>query len=169
MSNHLHVLLEVPPGCEKGESLGLSEEELFRRPGELYSRNYTASVAREIEEAEALISGNYPGAGELTKAERARNVKLGEEVLEAIHVRYSFRMNSLSEFFKGMLYRRALGIVIFEELEIEGHKAGEFVFERACELFQAFVDRSAKCSHHKMGGIDEVDLEKIPGKGARAL
>ena len=31
MSNHLHVLLEVPPGCGKGESLGLSEEELLRR------------------------------------------------------------------------------------------------------------------------------------------
>jgi hypothetical protein len=29
MITHLHVLLEVPPGCEKGESLGLSEEELF--------------------------------------------------------------------------------------------------------------------------------------------
>jgi putative transposase len=105
MSNHLHVLLEVPPGCEKRESLGLSEEELLRRLGGLYSRNYTASVAREIEEAKALISGKYPGTGDLTKAERARNVKLGEEALEAIHVRYSYRMHSLSEFFKGMLQR----------------------------------------------------------------
>ncbi len=105
MSNHLHVLLEVPPGCEKRESLGLSEEELLRRLGGLYSRNYTASVAREIEEAKALISGEYPGTGDLTKAERARNVKLGEEALEAIHVRYSYRMHSLSEFFKGMLQR----------------------------------------------------------------
>jgi hypothetical protein len=105
MSNHLHVLLEVPPGCEKGESLGLSEEELLRRLGGLYSRNYTASVAREIEEAKALISGEYPGVGELTKVARARNVKVGEETLKAIHVRYSFRMHSLSEFFKGMLQR----------------------------------------------------------------
>jgi len=105
MSNHLHVLLEVPPGCEKGESLGLSEEELLRRLEGLYSRNSTASVAREIEEAKALISGGYPDLGELTKAERARNLRLGEEALEAIHVRYSFRMHSLSEFFKGMLQR----------------------------------------------------------------
>ncbi len=37
MSNHLHVLLEVPPGCGKGESLGLSEEELLRRLGGLWS------------------------------------------------------------------------------------------------------------------------------------
>ena len=100
MSNHLHVLLEVPPGCEKGESLGLSEEELLRRLGGLYSRNYLAAVAREIEEAKALISGDYAGVEELSKEERARKVRLGEEALEAIHVRYSFRMHSLSEFFK---------------------------------------------------------------------
>jgi hypothetical protein len=59
MSNHLHVLLEVPPGCEKGRSLGLSEEELLRRLGGLYSRNYTAAVAREIEEAKGLILFEY--------------------------------------------------------------------------------------------------------------
>jgi putative transposase len=105
MSNHLHVLLEVPPGCEKGESLGLSEEELLRRLGGLYSRNSTAAVAREIEEAKGLISGDYAGVEELSKEERARKVRLGEEALEAIHVRYSFRMHSLSEFFKGMLQR----------------------------------------------------------------
>ncbi|MFT6178790.1 MAG: hypothetical protein ACJA1W_001131 [Akkermansiaceae bacterium] len=59
MGNHLKVLLEVPPGCEKGESLGLSEEELLRRLGGLYSRNYTAAVAREIEEAKGLILFDY--------------------------------------------------------------------------------------------------------------
>ena len=105
MSNHLHVLLEVPPGCEKGESLGLSDEELLRRLGGLYSRNTTALIRKEMEAAKALVSGNYPGVAELTKAERARNVRLGEEALEAIHVRYSYRMHSLSEFFKGMLQR----------------------------------------------------------------
>ncbi|MEJ6643610.1 MAG: transposase, partial [Akkermansiaceae bacterium] len=105
MSNHLHVLLEVPPGCEKGESLGRSDEELVRRLGGLYSRNATALVRKEMEAAKALISGDYPGVADLTKAERARNVRLGEEALEAIHVRYSYRMHSLSEFFKGMLQR----------------------------------------------------------------
>jgi hypothetical protein len=59
MITHLHVLLEVPPGCEKGESLGLSEEELLRRLGGLYSRNSTAAVAREIEEAKGLIFFEY--------------------------------------------------------------------------------------------------------------
>ncbi|YCM45256.1 transposase [Verrucomicrobiaceae bacterium 227] len=105
MSNHLHVLLEVPPGCEKGESLGLSDEALLRRLGGLYSRNATEAVRREMEAAKALISGDYPGVKELTKVERVRNIRLGEEALEAIHVRYSYRMHSLSEFFKGMLQR----------------------------------------------------------------
>ncbi len=111
MSNHLHVLLEVPPGCEKGESLGLSDEELLRRLGGLYSRSYTASVAREIEEAKRMISGESLEEEEgeegraLTQEERARNVRLGKEMLEAIHLRYSYRMHSLSEFFKGMLQR----------------------------------------------------------------
>jgi len=41
----------------------------------------------------------------LTREERERNVRLGTEMLEAIHVRYSYRMHSLSEFFKGMLQR----------------------------------------------------------------
>ena len=105
MSNHLHVLLEVPRGCGKGESLGLSDDELLRRLGGLYSRNATEAIEREIAAAKALISGDYPGVAELTKLERVRNMRLGEEALEAIHVRYSYRMHSLSEFFKGMLQR----------------------------------------------------------------
>ena len=105
MSNHLHVLLEVPPGCGKGDSLGLSDDELLRRLGGLYSRKATNLVRREIEAARAMISEDYLGVEELTKAERARNVKMGKDALEAVHVRYSYRMHSLSEFFKGMLQR----------------------------------------------------------------
>jgi REP element-mobilizing transposase RayT len=84
MSNYLHVLLEVPPGCEKRESLGLSEEELLRRLGGLYSRNYTASVAREIEEAKALISLEYRkiliSAG-MEQGEERGNVKTKQRVV----------------------------------------------------------------------------------------
>ena len=106
MSNHLHVLLEVPPGCEKGESLGLSDEELLRRLGGLYSKNYTAMVTREIEAARTLMSETLNTDGEkLARLEREENERLGQEALEEIHVRYSYRMHSLSEFFKGMLQR----------------------------------------------------------------
>ena len=37
--------------------------------------------------------------------EREENERSGREMLEGIHVRYSYRMHSLSEFFKGMLQR----------------------------------------------------------------
>jgi len=108
MSNHLHVLLEVPPGCEKGEVLGLSDEELLHRLGGLYTRNQTKLVAREIEEARALIEGRSAEGGVVPESETAKREKMrkdGEEWLHEIHARYSYRMHSLSEFFKGMLQR----------------------------------------------------------------
>jgi REP element-mobilizing transposase RayT len=108
MSNHFHVLLEVPPGCGKGESLGLSDEELLHRLGGLYSRNHTRLVEREIQEARRLMEGKTPAGeviGESEVAKRRRMRKDGEKALHEIHVRYSYRMHSLSEFFKGMLHR----------------------------------------------------------------
>jgi len=108
MSNHLHVLLEVPPGCEKGESLGLSNEELLHRLGGLYSRNHTRLIEREIEEARGLLEGQTPEGEEVPASEVAKRRKMkkeGEEWLHEIHARYSYRMHSLSEFFKGMLQR----------------------------------------------------------------
>lgn len=108
MSNHLHVLLEVPPGCAKGETLGLSDEELLHRLGGLYSRNQTKLVAREIEEARALMEGRTADGEVVPTSETAKREKMrkdGEEWLHEIHVRYSYRMHSLSEFFKGMLQR----------------------------------------------------------------
>jgi len=105
MSNHIHVLLEVPPGCRKGENLGLSDEELLHRLGGLYSRNQTAKVGREIEAARRMISGNDPEFEELPAHERAQLRRAGDKMLKEIHVRYSYRMHSLSEFFKGLLQR----------------------------------------------------------------
>jgi len=108
MSNHLHVLLEVPPGCEKGGSLGLSNEELIHRLGGLYSRNHTRLIEKEIEEARELMAGRTPEGEVVPSSEVAKRRKMkkdGEEWLHEIHARYSYRMHSLSEFFKGMLQR----------------------------------------------------------------
>ena len=115
MSNHLHVLLEVPEGCKKGESLGLTNDELLRRLGGLYSRGYCASVAAEIAEAEELITGRIQeveGAARLEEYPPAEQKKMiaaakvrGEQLMAEIHARYSYRMHSLSEFFKGLLHR----------------------------------------------------------------
>ncbi|MEN8740352.1 MAG: transposase [Phaeobacter gallaeciensis] len=92
MSNHIHVLLEVPPGCEKGERLDLTDEELIHRLGGLYSRNHTALVARELEAARALIAGKTP-EGEVVPetevARRRRMKKEGEEWLHEIHAPHS--------------------------------------------------------------------------------
>jgi len=110
MSNHLHVLLEVPEGCQKGASLGLANDELLRRLGGLYSRGYCASVAAEIAEAEELIAGRIhevEGAARLEEYPPAEQKKMiaaakvrGEQLMAEIHARYSYRMHSLSEFFQ---------------------------------------------------------------------
>ena len=115
MSNPLHVLLEVPEGCQKGASLGLTNDELLRRLGGLSSRGYCASVAAEIAEAEELIAGRIhevEGAARLEEYSPAERKKMiaaakvrGERLLAEIHARYSDRMHSLSEFFKGLLHR----------------------------------------------------------------
>ena len=100
MTNHFHLLLEVPEGCGKGETLELSDEELLRRLGGLYSKAYVKGVEREIAEARLLISGRYDGAERLDKAGLAKNANLGERQLKEIQARYSYRMHSLSEFMK---------------------------------------------------------------------
>ena len=43
------------------------------------------------------------------------------------------------------VYCRALGFVIRKELKIEAHQTGEFLFERAGQVIETFVDRPAKC------------------------
>lgn len=105
MTNHFHILLEVPPGCEKGESLGLSDEELLRRLGGLYSRSYVAGVERKMEEAKKLISDDWEGAKDLDEKALVKARRAGKKMLQEIHVRYSYRMHSLSEFMKGLLQR----------------------------------------------------------------
>jgi len=50
MSNHFHVLLEVPPMPEGG----ISNEELFRRLGVFYSEAQVAEIAKEMESAASV-------------------------------------------------------------------------------------------------------------------
>jgi len=106
MTNHFHLLLEVPDGCDKGEVLSsMSDGELIRRLGGLYSKTYVAGVERAVEEARKLISGRYGGVENLTKVEIEKNAEYGRQQLHEIHARYSYRMHSLSEFMKGFLQR----------------------------------------------------------------
>ena len=83
MSNHFHILLEVPPRPENG----LTDEELLRRLRVLYSKT-------EVEEVRVFL-----------EACRARGDEGGEREAQEIHQRFTRRMYDLSEFMKGVQQR----------------------------------------------------------------
>jgi putative transposase len=91
MSNHFHLLLEVPLIAESG----LADEELLKRLSALYSEAFVAGVAGELAEAR--------GAG--VDLDAAKNGGLGEAQVAEIHARFTYRMHDLSEFMKGLLIR----------------------------------------------------------------
>ena len=80
MSNHIHLLLEVPPMPEGG----FTDEGLLARLRAIYNEAEVAEVAKEL--AEARKSGVV------------RRV-------EEIHGRYVYRMHDLSEFMKTLMQR----------------------------------------------------------------
>jgi putative transposase len=80
MSNHFHVLLEVPPVPE----CGIADELLLKRLAALYSEAFVAGVAAELAAAR----------------------KDGDQALAAeIHARFTYRMHDLSQFMKTLLQR----------------------------------------------------------------
>jgi REP element-mobilizing transposase RayT len=80
MSNHFHILLEVPPR----ETLSFNDESLLKRLGTVYSEAFVASVAKELAEARA---------------------EQNEEYVAEIYARFTYRMHNLSEFMKTLLQR----------------------------------------------------------------
>jgi len=80
MSNHFHLLLEVPPMPVNG----LSDAELLDRLSMIYPEGTVAEVAKQL--AEAAGSGN-------------------EHYRQQIHARYTYRMHDLSQFMKTLLQR----------------------------------------------------------------
>ena len=80
MSNHFHILLEVPPVLEEG----VSDEELLKRLSATNSEAFVAVVGEELAEARA----------EQTETRVAE-----------IHARFTYRMHDLSEFMKTLLQR----------------------------------------------------------------
>ena len=85
MSNHLHVLLEVPP-MKAG---GLSDEELFRRLRAIYPDAVVDEVATELREARKKVCEGLAQ----------------EAVVTRIHERFTYRMHDLGEFMKTLLQR----------------------------------------------------------------
>jgi REP element-mobilizing transposase RayT len=86
MDNHFHLLLEVPPMPEGG----LSDEELQKRMSAIYSEAFVAGVAKELADAK---TATYPNEGGMVEA------------VAAIHKRFTYRMQDLGEFMKGLLQR----------------------------------------------------------------
>jgi len=80
MSNHFHILLEVPP-MPAG---GISDEEFVKRLRAIYSDGLVGSVAKELKEAREKGLTTYA---------------------EQIHQRYTYRMHDLSQFMKTLLQR----------------------------------------------------------------
>ena len=80
MSNHSHILLEVPPMPDGG----ISDEELLKRLRSLYSEGLVDGVAKE------LTYARQKGRADL---------------VTAIHGRYTYRMHDLSEFMRTLMQR----------------------------------------------------------------
>ncbi len=80
LSNHFHLLLEVPSMPDGG----ISAEQLLDRLGAIQSEAFVAGVAKELEDAR--LAGNDDRVGE-------------------IHGRFTYRMHNLSEFMKTLLQR----------------------------------------------------------------
>jgi putative transposase len=91
MSNHFHLMLEVPP-MEVG---GLTDEALLKRLSALYSEAFVASVAAELTEARKLDAAETGSATVSSSVARVAEV----------HARFTYRMHDLSEFMKGLLIR----------------------------------------------------------------
>ena len=86
MCNHFHLLLEVPPMAEGG----ISEKVLMTRLGAIYSEAFVAGVAKELADARAAVYAVESGL---------------REALAAVHERFTYRMQDLGEFMKGLLQR----------------------------------------------------------------
>lgn len=86
MCNHFHLLLEVPPMADSG----LSDKELLKRLSAIYSEAFVAGVAKELAEARTAVYVEESGL---------------EDALAAIRKRFTYRMQNLGEFMKGLLQR----------------------------------------------------------------
>ena len=86
MDNHFHLLLEVPPMAE----VGISDKQLLKRLSAIYGEAFVAGVAQELADARSATYTSDSGMN---------------EAVSAIHKRFTYRMQDLAEFMKGLLQR----------------------------------------------------------------
>jgi putative transposase len=87
MCNHFHLLLEVTSRPKEA----LTDEELLKRLGALYSKAFVATVATELKDAREVVAQGMAADG--------------EAYVQRIHERFTYRMHDLSEFMKTLLQR----------------------------------------------------------------
>ena len=123
MSNHFHLLLEVPPPPPGG----LDDSALLQRLSALYSEAFVAEVATELMEARKDTAGGMDGMDRASAADRGSVASAADGIdrtsavggmdkasaadsmsalrVAKIHARFTYRMHDLSEFMKGLLIR----------------------------------------------------------------
>jgi putative transposase len=86
MCNHFHLLLEVPPIADSE----IPEELLLKRLSAIYSEVFIAGVTKELADAKGAVYSSESGM---------------DEAIGAIYKRFTYRMQDLGEFMKGLLQR----------------------------------------------------------------
>ena len=100
MSNHVHLLLEVPP-MPVG---GLTDGELLQRLRCLYGEAIVAEVAKRLAGYRKAGSGAGAAAGGRT-GDDAEARAGADAAARELHAGFTYRMHDLSEFMKGFMQR----------------------------------------------------------------
>lgn len=85
MSNHFHILVEIPPMPEGG----LTDDQLLDRLAAIYDEATVDATARELRDARRAVDEG----------------RAGPRRVEEIHRRHAYRMHDLSEFMKSLVQR----------------------------------------------------------------
>jgi putative transposase len=100
MSNHFHILLEVPPKQDAEALLDAPDEELLARLSHIYSADFVQEIRERIEESRAdAAEGDRLG---LKNDEGVTAGELSEIYIRGIKSRYTIRMCDLSDFMKSI-------------------------------------------------------------------
>jgi REP element-mobilizing transposase RayT len=103
MSNHFHILVEVPPKKDAEALLDAPDEVFFGRLSAIYSGGFVQELRERIEESRAeAVEGDRQG---LTNDEGVTAGELSEIYIRGIKSRYTIRMCDLSEFMKAVKQR----------------------------------------------------------------
>ena len=90
MSNHFHILVEVPPKSEAESVADWHDEAFLNKLSEIYSDVHVADVRRLIE------------AARVTNCKDRESLEKIEQIVRGIKLRYTKRMGDLSEFIKAI-------------------------------------------------------------------